>query len=584
MNLSFLRSLSGLLSTQLFFGFVIALANIPQAISADNTDLINAKVNSHEAKKRSDGLLQRRSEHELRALIAKLVSRNRSEIRQAIAELQQLADPLAIHALRLLKEKRIRKTTDGVVVIVNEDETIVRNYFSRKKINLSNLNINVDDLITPNVNSSIRLAADIAVYSIQLFSQHLKVRRRAARELAAKQQAQTDLEQTIKKALLQEKNAKVQAYLNLVLARIDLESEQENRKLQALKVFKAQQAFPAKSQLEDLLSKDDKGSFIIANANIRNLAQELLQQQATAERINAVVNWLLEGLSEGSILLLAAIGLAITFGLMGVINMAHGEMVMLGAFTTYTIQLIFQQFFPEAMLDYYLLVAIPCAFLVSGLVGIGIEKTVIKHLYNRPLDTLLASWGIGLLIIQAIDLTFGAQNVPIKVPDYLIGSFNLTSGISLSYVRLVIILFAALVVLSVWMIMRYSTLGLKLRAVTQNRDMASSMGIATKQVDMWAFGLGSGIAGLGGVALAQYTNVGPVMGQSFIIMCFLVVVIGGVGNLVGTVFGALTIGFVSKIVELWVGANLRDFVLLGFVILFIQFRPQGLFPPKGRVS
>jgi len=567
-------------------------ANISKLV-ADKQQTLNPNKNPHEKPERSEKQEKQeigkeenkendREENKekmarVKQALVELVSENRSEIRAAIEKLQSLGDPIAIKALQLLKQKRIRKSKQGLLLIVDEDETKAVDYFTGKSVK-----VNIDDLVVPRVNSPIRSSADTAIFSIQLLSKHEQSRLLAAQQLAKKTEPQLELEDLLRKVFVKEKNAIVKDQLKLVLAYIDFANEDEKRKIAALKVFKQFEIYPAKDQLASLLEKSKTGDFVVSSEGLRSLANELLNLIDRAEKINGFVNWVLEGFSEGSLLLLAAIGLAITFGLMGVINMAHGEMMMLGAFTTYTIQLVFKNYFPEPMADYYLLMAIPCAFMVSGLVGIGIERTVVRYLYGRPLDTLLATWGIALLIIQAIRLTFGAQNVPINVPDYLVGSVHLFNGVSISNVRVAIILFAILVVVIVWFILRQTSLGLQLRAVTQNRSMASSMGIATKKIDMWAFGLGSGIAGLGGVALAQYTNVGPALGQGYIIMSFLVVVIGGVGNLKGTVIGALIVGFASKLIDVWVGENLKLFVLLGFVVLFIQFRPKGLFPQKGR--
>ena len=509
--------------------------------------------------------------------IQNLVSESRGDIRQAISELSKYGDPIAIRALKLLKEKRLRKDKAGRVYAIDEDETEARDYFTGEKVK-----VKIDDLTTPSVNSPIRSMADTAIYSIQLFSKKSETRLTAATELAEKSEPQTELTALLQKALDAEKVKSVTRQLRIVLAKIHFASDDEAKKLKALKLFKQSDVYPPKDQLLALLKQDKNKQYVVKNVALRDAALTMLHTIERREYLKTFVNWLLEGSSEGSILLLAAIGLAVTFGLMGVINMAHGEMIMLGAFTTYAIQLVFQAVMPQAFQPYYLIAAIPSAFVVSGLVGIGIERTIVRHLYGRPLDTLLATWGLSLIVIQAIKLIYSANNVPIKVPEYLVGSMTLFSGVSISYVRISIILFAIFVMVLVWFIMRRTSFGLQLRAVTQNRSMASSMGITTDRVDMWAFGLGSGIAGLAGVALSQYTNVGYAMGQSFIIMSFLVVVIGGVGNLSGMIWGALIIGFTSKLVELWVGANLKEFVLLGLVILFIQFRPQGIFPQKGR--
>jgi urea transport system permease protein len=294
---------------------------------------------------------------------------------------------------------------------------------------------------------------------------------------------------------------------------------------------------------------------------------------------NAVQNgWY--GLSLGSVLLLAAIGLAITFGVMGVINMAHGEMVMLGAYTTFVVQELIRATNP-ALFDYSILIAIPLAFLVAGLVGILIERTVIRFLYGRPLETLLATWGISLILQQAVRTAFGPTNKDVGNPSWMSGSFEL-GYITITYNRLWIIVFTLLVFALLLALLRFTHLGMEMRAVTQNRARAASMGIRTGRIDALTFGLGSGIAGLAGVALSQIDNVSPNLGQGYIIDSFMVVVFGGVGNLWGTLVGAFSLGIANKFLEPYAGAVLGKIMILVLIILFIQKRPRGLFALKGR--
>jgi urea transport system permease protein len=294
-------------------------------------------------------------------------------------------------------------------------------------------------------------------------------------------------------------------------------------------------------------------------------------------------NWLetvYYGISLGSVLLLAAAGLAITFGVMGVINMAHGEMVMIGAYTTFCVQQVFRAYAPD-FFGTSVIVAIPAAFVVAGLIGILIERCMIRFLYGRPLETLLATWGLSLILQQAIRSLFGAENQDVATPGWMSGYFML-GGLTITLNRLCIIIFAFAVVGGLMAVMRYTPLGLRMRAVTQNRRMAASMGIATPWIDAMTFGLGSGIAGVAGVALSQIDNVSPNLGQNYIIDSFMVVVFGGVGNLWGTVLAALTLGIVNKGLEPVAGAVLGKIVVLVLIILFIQRRPRGLFPVKGR--
>ena len=283
------------------------------------------------------------------------------------------------------------------------------------------------------------------------------------------------------------------------------------------------------------------------------------------------------GLSLGSVLLLAAIGLAITFGVMGVINMAHGEFIMLGAYTTFVIQ----QWIPATSV-WSLLISIPAAFVVSGTAGIILERLVIRHLYGRPLETLLATFGVSLILQQLVRTVFGPLNQSVVTPDLLSGALDINAAFSVTYNRLFVITFALCVLVTLWLVMQRTSFGMRVRAVTMNRGMASSMGIQTNRVDALAFGLGSGIAGMGGVALSLLTNVGPNLGQSYIVDSFMVVVFGGVGNLFGTVFAALSLGVANKVLEPFSGAVLAKILILVFIILFIQKRPRGLFALKGR--
>ena len=283
------------------------------------------------------------------------------------------------------------------------------------------------------------------------------------------------------------------------------------------------------------------------------------------------------GLSMGSVLVLAAIGLAITFGVMGVINMAHGELIMIGAYTTYVIQLLL----PDAI-GVSLFVAIPAAFLVSGLVGVGIERGVIRFLYGRPLETLLATFGISLVLQQTVRSIFSPLNRSVSTPEWMSGSFEVVAGLSFTYNRLAILVFSLVLFAALWLVLQRTRLGLEVRAVAQNRNMARALGVRSAWVDSLTFGLGSGIAGVAGVALSQLTNVGPNLGQSYIVDCFMVVVFGGVGNIWGTLVGGLSLGVANKFLEPFTGAVVAKILVLVFIILFIQKRPSGLFPQKGR--
>lgn len=314
---------------------------------------------------------------------------------------------------------------------------------------------------------------------------------------------------------------------------------------------------------------------------VQTALKQALTQVERALSISAVLGELFTGISLGSILLLAALGLAITYGLMGVINMAHGELIMIGAYATYVVQGVFQKYLPGAF-DWYLLAALPTAFLASALVGAAMERSVIRFLYGRPLETLLATWGLSLVLMQAVRSLFGAQNVGVENPSWMSGGITLLGGLTLPWNRILIVAFAAVVLLAVALLIGKTRLGLFVRGVTQNRPIASCMGVNTARIDTYAFALGSGIAGLAGCALSQVGNVGPDLGQNYIVDSFMVVVLGGVGQLAGTVYAALGLGILNKFLEGWAGAVLAKIAVLVFIIVFIQKRPQGIFALKGR--
>jgi urea transport system permease protein len=326
---------------------------------------------------------------------------------------------------------------------------------------------------------------------------------------------------------------------------------------------------------------------LIERLKIEDDAQVKAALQAALSTVEASLVWgerwavVFSGLSLGSILLLVALGLAITYGLMGVINMAHGELMMIGAYATYVVQVLFRQYLP-GYFDAYLLLAVPLSFLASALVGAFLERTVLRFLYGRPLESLLATWGISLILMQAVRTLFGAQNVGVENPAWMSGGIQVLSNLTLPYNRLVIIAFAAAVLLAMSLVIGKTRLGLFVRGVTQNRPMASCMGVNTARIDTYAFALGSGIAGLAGCALSQVGNVGPDLGQNYIVDAFMVVVLGGVGQLAGTVYAALGLGLVNKLLEGITGAVLAKICVLVFIIIFIQKRPQGIFAMKGR--
>lgn len=361
--------------------------------------------------------------------------------------------------------------------------------------------------------------------------------------------------------------------LNLALA-IDqsLTGDTSSDKVAAIETLSGYKQSVVLQTLNQIISKD-KDELVVA------AAERALDSYQQSQKFYSGVETVFFGLSLGSVLVLAGIGLAITFGVMGVINMAHGELIMIGAYTTY----VMQQLMPNNI-GIALILSIPMAFIVSGLVGIAIERSVIRHLYGRPLETLLATFGISLILQQAVRSIFSPLNRSVSTPDWMSGALNINPMLSLTYNRLYIILFCIMVFVGLVMVLKKTPLGLQVRAVSQNRAMARAMGIRSERVDAMTFGLGSGVAGVAGVALSQLTNVGPNMGQAYIIDSFMVVVFGGVGNLWGTLVAGLSLGLFNKILEPWAGAVLAKILVLVFIILFIQKRPRGLFPQRGRAA
>ena len=428
------------------------------------------------------------------------------------------------------------------------------------------------DLAMVRLNNRLRRTVDAAMGALTLLAPDPTIRLQAAQAVFKSRDAAAL--PTLDAALAKETLPRVRKVLNEARAAAILFSEgaSESDKVDAIVVVRDRGDQDALGLLSSLPATTPA---LVARA----ARDALTAMQQNLALWNAVQNFWY-GLSLGSVLLLAAIGLAITFGVMGVINMAHGEMVMLGAYTTYVVQEIIRTRYPW-LFDYSLLMAVPLAFCVAGIIGIGIERTVIRYLYGRPLETLLATWGISLILQQAVRTIFGANNREVGAPSWMSGSFEI-GQISITYGRLWIIVFTGVVFVALLGLLRLTRLGLEMRAVTQNRTMAASMGIRTKRIDALTFGLGSGIAGIAGVALSQIDNVSPNLGQCYIIDSFMVVVFGGVGNLWGTLVAALTLGIANKFLEPYAGAVLGKILILVFIILFIQKRPRGMFALKGR--
>jgi urea transport system permease protein len=430
------------------------------------------------------------------------------------------------------------------------------------------------------VNNRLRREFASAIAVLRLTAPEREIRLAAAKGLQSG--ADEEMLPAIARALSKEQDAEIKGLLELARATLELGSTDKAKRVAAIQALGASHSASTKTLLLGLLEKKgdvhaEPDADVRAEAEIALRAIE--ERLATGEMVGRVFS----GLSLGSILLLAALGLAITYGLMGVINMAHGELIMIGAYATYVVQNAFRTHLPGAF-DAYLVAALPVSFLAAAVIGMAMERTVIRFLYGRPVETLLATWGISLILMQATRMLFGAQNVQVENPVWMSGGITVFSNAVLPYSRIVIIGFAAVVVTGVWLLLTRTRLGLFVRGVTQNRPMASALGVPIGRIDTLAFGLGSGIAGLAGCALSQIGNVGPDLGQSYIVDSFMVVVLGGVGQLAGTVYAGLGLGIANKFLEAWSGAVLAKITVLVFIIVFIQKRPQGLFALKGRMA
>jgi urea transport system permease protein len=428
---------------------------------------------------------------------------------------------------------------------------------------------NAEDVVN---NNRMRRELESALASLALFSPDRGARAQAIGGL--RDQVDEGKLVLIDKAFAAETDAELKAQLSLLRAAALISSGDKGKRLEAAQQLVANPSPATRALLAERLGSESDAE---VKAALKSSLDAVQSRLVWGERLGV----LFTGASLGSILLLVALGLAITYGLMGVINMAHGELMMIGAYATYVVQNLFRTHAPGAF-DWYVLAAIPVSFLAAALVGALMERTVIRWLYGRPLETLLATWGISLILMQTVRTVFGAQNVPVENPAWLSGGIAVLPNLTLPYNRIAILVFAALVLSGVALLVARTRLGLFVRGVTQNRPMAACMGVNTARVDTYAFALGAGIAGLAGCALAQVGNVGPDLGQSYIVDAFMVVVLGGVGQLWGAVVAGLGLGVLTKLFEGWQGAVLAKIMVLVIIVLFIQKRPQGLFALKGR--
>ena len=490
----------------------------------------------------------------------------------AIARIAASGSPDARKLLQALLDEELVATPAGQLLIVHDSQAV--DAATGQALPLPD---GADAIV---VNNRLRGATQAALSGLALLAPDKEQRLAAARALQG-QDADPARAPLLRQALARETDPDIRAILRQLVAVADLAATDPALRKAAVLAL-ADSGTPAlKPQLQAILAHNPDGSYMEADEALRVAATTTLAAIERRATRNDIVANLFYGVSLGSVLLLAALGLAITFGLMGIINMAHGELLMIGAYTTYVVQSLFRQYLPGA-LDWYLAAALPAGFMVAFAVGVLLERSVIRWLYGRPLETLLATWGISLVLMQTVRTVFGAQNVEVANPAWMSGGVTVLGSLVLPYNRIAIIGFAVLVVAAVWLVLNKTRLGLFVRAVMQNRRMADCVGVPTGRIDMLTFGLGSGIAGLGGVALSQLGNVGPDLGQAYIVDSFMVVVLGGVGQLAGTVLGALGLGEINKFLEPLAGAVMAKICILVVIIVFIQRRPQGLFALKGR--
>ena len=500
--------------------------------------------------------------------VSQLASEDSEEKIAAIRRLAETGDPAAVRVLQALEVDALQVAGGKVVLL---DGGRVLDAATGQEIATP-----LEDPEGITVNNRVRRVLAGALAGLRLVDPDRRVRLAAAEELAAG--PRPDAAPLLARALQEESDRQIRPLLALALAQANLTSPDPAVRLSAVKALGASSHPAVERLLARLL---DEGAE--PDAAVRSEARSSLRSVQLRVTAGDILARVFSGLSLGSILLLVALGLAITYGVMGVINMAHGELLMIGAYASYGMQVLFARWFPRA-LDWYVLAAIPVAFAAAALAGALIERAVIRHLYGRPLETLLATWGLSLLLIQSARVVFGAQNVGVGNPSWMSGGVEIVAGAVLPWNRIVIVGFSLAVLALVWFLLNRTRLGMFVRAVTQNRAMAGCVGVPTGRLDTLAFALGAGMAGLGGVALSQIANVGPDMGQAYIVDSFMVVVLGGVGQLAGAVGAALGLGVVTKFLEGWAGAVIAKILVLVFVIAFIQKRPQGLFALKGRLA
>lgn len=508
------------------------------------------------------------TEPEFNSLVKALTQGSLPKRAQTAKELGKLDDPRVAGVIAALQQGKLyaENTSDPVVAIADESGNYL-NAISGEKIAADA----TESLKRVPINNTMRTQLRTLLAALNLNDKSAAVRLDAVNRMIA-DGVDEDIILLLQERQKTEPNDDVRTAITAAVALMNLQSSEQQVRLDAITILRGSLQQEVRTALLEIASND-------AEEKVKQQAQFALD--SIEDRIAAfrLAENIFFGLSLGSVLLLSAIGLSITFGVMGVINMAHGELMMIGAYVTWVVQ----QLFPN-QIAYSLMIAIPAAFIVAGLVGIAIERGVIRFLYGRPLETLLATFGISLILQQAARSIFSPLNRAVELPEWMSGSLVINPVLSITYNRLYIFIFGLLVFFALLVILKKTSLGLKVRAVSQNRAMARAVGVRASWVDAMTFGLGSGIAGIAGVALSQLTNVGPNLGQAYIIDSFMVVVFGGVGNLWGTLVGAMGLGIINKFLEPYAGAVLAKVLVLVLLILFIQKRPKGIFPQKGRAA
>jgi urea transport system permease protein len=499
-----------------------------------------------------------------------------NEREQAINDLVALNNPRSLVILQALLDGKllIVKASDSLVITQDEQQ----HYAIRDPLTDASLGtIEHEAASKLSLTNKLRSNLRKIIGELELNAAHAPTRLAAVKAMA--NEADSRLLDLLKTRLSIEQDAAIKTAINDILLLQQMDSTDKSQRLQAIEQLKERDNKDVVNKLKAMVEKDADGAYLETDSDIRNTAEVALASINTRLQLYSSIETVFFGLSLGAVLVLASIGLAITFGVMGVINMAHGELMMLGAYTTY----VMQQLMPNH-LGLSVIASIPAAFVISGLVGIAIERGIIRFLYGRPLETLLATFGVSLVLQQLVRSIFSPLNRSVATPEWMSGSWQINDFLSLTWNRFYILVFCLMVFVALLQLLKRTRLGLEVRAVAQNRRMARAMGIPTARVDALTFGLGSGIAGVAGVALSQITNVGPNLGQAYIVDTFMVVVFGGVGNLLGTLVAGFSLGIAGKFLEPFAGAVLAKILVLVFIILFIQKRPRGLFPQKGRAA